>query len=154
MTKNHKIQMEQINKKLSLCIELFNTVLIDIKNSIAKEIKNNITMNIYYGVIDKFISVRPNEPISFFIKHIYSNDIYRNSIIDGNEIFFSENNFSSLIKEDEKKLKSMFMFKECWVELSLERREFIKNAMKTLVDITKKYIEEKYNGNQLLGKYV
>jgi hypothetical protein len=154
MSASYKLQLDDINKKLSLCIELFNTVAIDLKNLIAKEINGSITMNIFYGAIDKIIETRASEPISFFIKHIYSNDIYRKNINDGNEEFFSDQNFDDIIKNDQKKIKILFKFKSAWKHLKSDKKKYITNAMKTMVDICRKYIEEKDNGNKLLTTYL
>lgn len=154
MNNDYKLELTQINKKLSLCIELFNTIIIDLKKIISKETAGNIAINIYSGVVDKIIETRKYEPISFFIRHIYSNDSYRNNIIEGNESFFADQNFDDITKEDEKKIKLLFQFKSYWKDFTLEKKEFIKNSMKTLVNICKKYIEEKDNGNKLLSKYV
>lgn len=152
MNNEYNYKLERINKKLELCIELFNTVLKDVKNIVSNELTGDFLTNMYNGVVDKIILVKPSEPILFFIKNVYSNDEYRKNIIDGNDEFFQNTKFDE-IQNDENKMKVLFQFKSCWYKLTDDKKIYIKNAMKTLIDISKKYIEEKDNGNKLLKYY-
>jgi hypothetical protein len=156
MTDIYKLKLEEINKKISLLIELFNTIIKDIKTTISKELPSSFSLNLYYMAVDRILSTAPNEPISYFIKNIYCNDIFRTNIIEGNDAFFSESSHDKLgvSKSNENAINTFFQFKTCWKDLTKEKQLYIKNAMKTLVQITKKYIEAKDNGNRLLSNYV
>lgn len=152
----YKTKLEHINKKITLCIELFNTIVKDIKTTISRELPNSFSMSLYYMAVDRIVTTMPNEPISFFIKNIYCNDIFRKNIMEGNDAFFSESTTDGLgvSKNDENAINTLFQFKSCWKDLTNEKQLYIKKAMKTLIEITKKYIEEKDNGNKLLSNYV
>jgi len=43
----------------------------------------------------------------------------------------------------------IYQLKICWKKLSPENRQYIKNAMHMLLEITKQYIEEKDDGNNI-----
>ena len=84
----------------------------------------------------------------FFITNIYSNDTYRKNINEGNESFFLGNTYDE-IGNDKNSVNTIFQFKSCWGKLSSSNKNYIKDAMKTLVRISTQYIEEKDNGNQI-----
>ena len=54
--------------------------------------------NIYRTTIHKYITELSYEPIALFIKYIYSNDNYRNGILQGDESFFVNENYHKYLK--------------------------------------------------------
>jgi hypothetical protein len=148
LTKECRNCLKTVNDKLQMCITMFNSLSEDIGGLLKKEFPNDQSMALYSGVVSEFIRSKPIEPISFFATNVYSNDMYRKSIIEGNDKFFLGNTYTEA-SSDADAVKMMFDFKNSWGKLSNSNKEYIKNVFQTLVKITAQYIEEKYNGNQL-----
>jgi len=140
--------LTSINDKLQMCINMFNSLSGDIGGLLKKEFPHDQSMALYSGVVNEFIRSKPVEPISFFATNVYSNDIYRKSILEGNDKFFLGNSYEE-VGADSDAVKMMFDFKSSWGKLNDSNKEYIKNVFKTLVKITAQYIDEKYNGNQV-----
>lgn len=91
-------------------------------------------------IINNIIAFKPNEPISFFILKIYSNDEYRHNILIQNDSFFIDNKMETLTEGDSNKMAKLFEFKELWKVCNEETKLFIKKVMLVLVKICQKYI--------------
>jgi hypothetical protein len=144
---NCYICLSDINKKIEMCINMFNTLVQDISSLLSKENPNDFILKTYHGVVANIILKNPLEPISSFIINIYSNDTYRKCIINGDEKFFLNNTYD--VSETNDKVQMIYQLKICWKKLSPENRQYIKNAMHMLLEITKQYIEEKDDGNNI-----
>lgn len=143
-----KEHISSINKKLSSYIDFFNTIVNDIVSTLKNTFLNDIMLVTYHDVLGEIIKNNKVEPISAFLIYVYSNDTFRQYIIEGNENFFLGCNYEGLAT-DQNKVMTIFQFKAYWGKLSNDHREFIKNAMKTLISICEKYIVEKSNGNKI-----
>lgn len=140
-------QIAIMNKNLESCIDMFNNLIIGIGNIIKLECSTNYVINIYSCYIENIIKKDPIEPISKFIINIYSNDLYRQYIIEENEKFFIT---SKNIVNDEDAEKILHI-RSCWKKLSQSAKTYIKNALKTMIDITDLYIIKKDDGNTIMS---
>lgn len=150
LTNECKQNLKEINGKLEVCIKMFNTAILDISKSLGKCLPDDPTIPIYNNVITEFVSSSPVEPISLFIMNVYVDEQYRNSILNGNDDFFINNDHSKITKGDTKKVSTMFQFKAYWSSFDKEQKLYIKNATKLLVNISEAYIIEKDNGNETM----
>jgi hypothetical protein len=144
---NCYICLSNINKKIQTCINMFNTLVQDLAALLSREFPQDVILKTYHGVISNIISSNPLEPISSFIMNVYSNDTYRKYILKGDDNFFMNNSYG--ISSEKDKIQMLFQFKSCWKNLKDGNRDYIKNAMKMLVDITGQYIVEKDDGYKL-----
>jgi hypothetical protein len=143
---NCYICLSKINKKIELCVNMFNTLIQDISSLLSREFPNDVILKTYYAIVGNIISKNPIEPISSFIINVYSNDIYRKCILNGDEKFFLNTSYTT---DKNDRLQMIFQLKSCWKKLNPDNRHYIKNAMSMLVELTKQYIEEKDDGNKL-----
>jgi len=141
--------MKHVNNNLQTCIEMFNTLITDIGTLLANDFPNDHTICTYSSLVSNIITTKPLEPISMFIMNVYQNDKYREYIMHGNDKFFVNNDHNDVTNNDEKMIQTMFQFKTCWKQLSNDNKDYIKNIMKTLVQISTQYIIEKDNGNTI-----
>lgn len=141
------IYLNKINKNIKKYLMLFNGVICDIAKVLVNEFPNDLMLKTYDGVIANLVMTNPIEPISSFILNIYSNDIYRRHIINKNDNFFLNNTYEL---KDNDKTQLMYHLKLQWGKLNIDVKDYIKNAMKTLVNISSEYIEDKADGNNIL----
>jgi hypothetical protein len=91
----------------------------------------------YRITIHKYITELPYEPVAQFIKHVYSNDNFREKIIAGDETFFLTQTYDDHSSEQ----NQIFMMKDIWTKMDQHNKQFVKNAFKSLVDRCKLYID-------------
>ena len=109
-------------------IELISTYYDDALITLMKKIAETI------------IPIRPAEPISYFLIHIYQNDEYRKQIEDENDKFFLRENFNSITNGNTSLINKLFEFKQIWGKINENHKLFIKKSVKTLVSISTLYI--------------
>lgn len=131
-------------KNMNTCILICNTIIKDMTNHVTKNFPNDFTISTYTSVIEAMISSRPKEPLSLFIEHIYKNDEYRQNILKKNDDFFLDNDYENVV-DNKDDIKSMFLFKSCWSDMSDHLKEIIRKSMITLVNTCEKYINAKLN---------
>lgn len=141
--------LSEINRKIELCVNAFNNMALEISKIMKTILPKDNEAKLYYNFFKQLVKAKPLEPISLFIDKVYSIDEYRLSIKNGNDEFFLDNNHENVIGDDKNKINKMFKFKSCWKELDGEVKHSIKEMMKTLINLTAKYIEELDNGNQI-----
>lgn len=135
-----------VNANIQDCITMFNSLVSDIGTLLTNDFPNDTAIGIYSATINAIIQSRPTEAIAVFILNVYSNDTYRNYILEGNDKFFLNNDYKDLTADNKKTMETLFQFKKCWKKLSQENKDYIKEIMKTLVQITGQYIIERNNG--------
>lgn len=143
---NCYLYLSNINIKIQKCIEMFNLLIQDISLLLSREFPRDLILKTYSGIVKNIISNNPLKPISSFILNIYSNDKYRSCILKGDDEFFLNNSY---VNNDGDKIRMMFQFKSCWKKLGTSDKDYIKNAMKTLVDISGQYVIERDDGNKI-----
>lgn len=149
MTNQKKLDI--INENLQQCVNMFNCLLQDVNNILLKEFSNKDQMlKTYSNILSEIILKTPIEPISGFIINIYSNDIYRKHLSEGNDLFFRNNNYSSLTNGNNKKNQMIDQIKIYWPQLSLEKQNYIKHVLKTMINISEQYIINKDDGNIII----
>jgi len=89
-------------------------------------------------LFNTFISNSSKKPINMFLEKVYSNDEYRKNIIDQNEEFFMNNDFSNINDKDD--LTHVFEFKELWKTVNVETKLFLKKSLFTLVKLCEKFL--------------
>jgi hypothetical protein len=141
--------MKNINKNLQTCIDMFNTLIDNIGTLLAGDFPNDQTICTYSSIVSNIVKTKPLEPISLFIMNVYKNDKYREYIMQGNDNFFLNNDHKDVTNNDENTVQKMFQFKTCWTKLSHDNKDYIKNVMKTLIQVSTQYIIEKDNGNMI-----
>jgi hypothetical protein len=111
--------------------------------------------HIYRTTIHKYITELSYEPIALFIKYIYSNDNYRNSIIAGDESFFVNENYHKYLyngvdySSDESQI---FVMKDIWVKMDDQNKKFIQQTFKNLIERTTLYVDVLCSINNLKKK--
>lgn len=144
-------KLGKINKNLQQCVDMFNIMINEIGNLLIREFPNDMSIKMYYGVLDNIIKLKPLEPISLFIVHVYGNkNNYKKEILNGNDSFFMKDDHKNVIGNDSDKIMALFQFKSFWNKLSNECKEYIKNVMKTLIQICDQYIISKDDGNKIV----
>jgi len=133
--------MENINIKINSCISMFNITAERIGKHLVNEFPGNLHLYSYDSIVTSIIRKNPRSPIDLFADHIFTNDKYRQAILDGDENFFKENRHENLTSSDEDRIKAMFQFKSCWGEMSDASKEYVKRSMTQLVIICGQYIE-------------
>lgn len=136
---------EQVNN----CVDIFNTICQKIGEHLTSEFPGNRDLNIYNDVVNNVIKKNPTEAISIFLVNIYSDDKYRESILDGDEKFFIKNNHNALAKNDKDAVQAIFNFQSCWGKMNVESKTLVKDSMKALVNICETYLEAKDELNKL-----
>jgi len=133
----------QINEEINECVDNFNTICMKISNHFSTKFPKDLEVDVYKTAVMDFIKKKPREPISLFIKNVYANDKYRESIMSSNENFFTNNNFDNLTQNDQSKMDIMHQIKSYWTKLSGNSRKFIFGALQMLIDICECYISKK-----------
>jgi hypothetical protein len=130
---------------IKICIEMFNSVVLDIKNAIKSDMPDDAELKLYYIAIEATIKYNEMTPILLFIQYIYANDTIRRKIIEKDEKFFENSSHDKLglSEKNKKDIEMFFQFQKCWKDLSDESKEYIKDAMYTLVNTAKTYIKIK-----------
>ncbi len=119
----------------------FNTILRDIIKCGEKYYDDPISLSLYKGLFDGYIQASPDGPISHFIRHIYRNDAYRNSIINNDEeIFFLKKEYIEEIKSKDNIVDKIFALQNIWDKMDMETKKYIRRCLQTLVKISTKYI--------------
>lgn len=144
-----KKHLTNINSKLQMCINMFNTVISDICASVLKSSPNDPTMQTYNEVVGEIIKESPIEPISLFVLYVYKDPIYRQNIAEGNDKFFVDGDHQKMTNGDSNKVATMFQFKSSWKNFDNAQKDYIKNATKMLLKIAETYIIEKDDGNKI-----
>jgi hypothetical protein len=143
---------KEIKQQMDNYVEMFNSVCKQVSSHLSNKFPNNRNIHIYGDVVNDVMKKKPKEPISIFIDKVYSNDKYRDSILEGNESFFRNSDHKDLTQHDESGTEVLFQFQSCWDDLNKESRHFIKEAMKTLVNLCDVYIEQLDDLNKLKRK--
>jgi hypothetical protein len=138
--------LKNINDNLQQYVQMFNMLIGDMTSMITKDYPHKVEMKTYHDVIFNLIRDTPFQPISLFITEIYANDVYRNNILDGNDKFFEKSSFDDVVQNDRDKIQIMSQIKSCWKDFSNDKRDYIKNAVKMMVNITSEYIISKDEG--------
>jgi hypothetical protein len=94
----------------------------------------------YKHTIHKYITELPYEPISVFIKYVYSNDIYRNKILAFDETFFINQSYDSYENYQDYSTQ-IFMMKDIWLQMDTTNKTFIKQAFKNLIERCDLYVD-------------
>jgi len=128
------------SQNIDMCMNMFNILVKDITQFISGKFSSDITLRTYSDIINKIIKETPDEIISGFILYIYSNAKYRANIEEGNDDFFLNNEYSEV---GQNKIRDVFNFKKYWKDLTTEHRKYIKDTMKTLVEVCERYIESR-----------
>lgn len=144
-----KKHLTNINSKLQMCINMFNSVITDICASVLKSSPNDPTVQTYNEVVNEIVKESPLEPISLFILYIYKDPVYRQNISEGNDKFFVDGDHQNMTKGDKDKVATMFQFKSSWKHFDNNQKDYIKNATKMLLKIAETYIIEKDDGNKI-----
>ena len=87
--------MDELLKNKQEVQESFNKIITTMYNHLAKKYPQSY-FGIYSDTANKFIVERPNEPISYFIKYVYSNDEYRTKILAQDESYFMGQEYSEV----------------------------------------------------------
>jgi len=124
----------------------FNIVILGIVDFVSDCVPDSF-FNQNNKKLHNFISKCPESGIVNFIQHIYSNDEYRIRLRDMDDRFFIEQDFNDLdIKSTH--IKRLFYFKDLWINnFDDESKNLIKKSMKTLINISEKYINILYDKN-------
>lgn len=138
-----------INGKIATHINIFNTLVTDLTNLITKDFPNKLDIKTYGSVILDVVEKDPSQPISLFITQIYANDEYRTNILAMNDAYFEGESFGKITQNEDDKVMILGQIKSCWHELSLDRKEYIKMAMKTMMDVSDFYLKCKDEGNDI-----
>ena len=128
-------------KKINKCVLAFNTIIEKISNILLNEFPRNNEIVLYNSLSTEIIKQNKTELISVFLKNIYSNDKYRESIISGNDDFFLNNQYDDI--PDKNAYVTIFQFKSCWNNMNDDLKKYIIESLKSLINISEKYIEFK-----------
>lgn len=143
LTKQLNELKDKAQSKTDICVKMCNSILLDIAQTVSTEFPNDKMLGTYASVINNMIKLKPLEPISNFLIHVYKNDDYRKNILAGNDNFFLANNHSKILNGDDNKISMMFQFKSCWKDMDSDLKEYIKKTMITLVRVAEQYIISK-----------
>ena len=129
--------MESLIKTKQEVQESFNKIILNMCDHMAKKYPNTY-FGIYHDTVVKFITERPNEPIAYFVKYVYSNDEYREKIIAQDESYFMGQEYKEVSQDHSVKI---FEIKELWSTLDDTTKKLIKMTFKHLADRTKLYVD-------------
>jgi hypothetical protein len=128
---------------------MFNDVCVRIGSHLTSEFPNNLNINICHKAIIDIIEKKITEPISIFIINIYANDKYRTAILKSDEAFFKNNNHEKFTGNDKESIDAILNFRDCWDSMNSDSHEFIKEAMKILINLCEMYIDAKDDLNKI-----
>lgn len=134
--------MDKLLKNKDEIRDSFNKIVSIICTHLGNKFPNT-DFGQYRNTINSYITEFPYEPISVFIKYIYSNDIYREKILNGDETFFINQTY-----ENDNSAK-IFMIKNIWVEMDISNKNFIKSTFKNLIERCDVYIDILWSINKL-----
>jgi len=129
--------------------DIFNSLCKDIGSHLLSQVPKNRNIRIYNDAVCDVIKKKPSEPISIFVVKVYADDNYRNSILESNEEFFTNNDHSDLAGNTKDSADIISQVKECWNELNKDSKSYIKKAFKTLIQLCDMYVEKKDDLNKL-----
>lgn len=138
------------NKKVLADLESkFNTIMLGMIEFISEYYQQS-HFNEMKDIAKSFVKKKPEEPIAYFLYHIYKNDEYRTNILEENDSFFlgkfeEMNDINNLDTEEVKEINTNYMvklfeFKELWKEMDIMSQMYVKRSMKGLVQISQKYV--------------
>jgi len=139
----------ELNDLCTNCERIFNLLSIKIGDFMTQEFPSNYDLRIYNSALHDIIKNNSKEPISVFTVYIYNNDIYRTSIINGDEVFFKNEKHDHLTENDQDRVKALFNFQNVWDKMNIESHQFIKQSMNKLVSICERYVSLKDNINNV-----
>lgn len=136
--------MESLTNTKKEVQDSFNKIILNMCNHLAKKYPQTY-FGIYYDTVVKFITERPNEPIAYFIKYVYSNDEYREKIIAQDDSYFMGQSYEDVPQDTVK----IFEIKDLWTSLDDTNKKLIKVTFKHLVDKSKLYVDVLSDINKL-----
>lgn len=156
LEKKCKKYLNDSNKTLEQLIETFNNLATEVGKLMMEELPINDDIKFLNKGLERIIYINRVEPISIFIKNVYSISDYRISLKKGKDDFFINaspqdvlKNHSDVVESNDDNIKKFFEFKNYWGRLSANTKLTIKAIMSTLIDITQKYIEVKDDTNDI-----
>lgn len=103
---------------------------------------SNLYPESYFGknesLIENLVEERPEEPIAYFTKYVYSSDEYREKIRDMDESFFINHNYT---KVKSRHVQKVFDFKDMWSSMEDDEKKMIKSIMKEFINICDGYVD-------------
>jgi len=136
--------MESLTNTKKEVQDSFNKIILNMCNHLAKKYPQTY-FGIYHDTAVKFITERPNEPIAYFIKYVYSNDEYREKIIAQDDSYFMGQSYEDVPQDTVK----IFEIKDLWTSLEMTNKKLIKVTFKHLVDRSKLYVDVLSDINKL-----
>jgi len=136
--------MESLTNTKKEVQDSFNKIILNMCNHLAKKYPQTY-FGIYHDTAVKFITERPNEPIAYFIKYVYSNDEYREKIIAQDDSYFMGQSYEDVPQDTVK----IFEIKDLWTSLDDTNKKLIKVTFKHLVDRSKLYVDVLSDINKL-----
>lgn len=130
-----------MSDKVNRCIKAFNFTIERIGKHLTDEFPNNLNLYSYDKIVSGIIEKNKSKPIDLFTEHILKNDKYHIAILTGDEEFFKSNRHENFTSADDEKIHAMFHFKDCWDKMTDDSKVYIKCSMKTLINISKKYVD-------------
>ena len=156
--------MNDCNIKLEQVYEnKFNKIILSIVDFISTIcISYNIPKNFIHNnknKIKEFINTDKQEPIAYFLKYIYEDDVIRYKIKTMDDTFYNKFvKHTSLLKNWKGYyINNMYNFSTIWGKIDTEYKNIIKRSMSSLIIICEKYIEILYNNrvkkNNFISEY-
>lgn len=139
--------MDTLLKSKDEIKESFNKIVLILCTHLANKYPDT-DFGTYKITINKYVSELPYEPIANFIKFVYSNDVYRNKILSGDESFFLNQTYDEHVDVS----SHIFMMKDIWIKMDQANKTFVKNTFKSLVERTTLYIDVLCEINKLKKK--
>jgi len=148
--KKHAVEyLNNTNNNIKQYVEMFNTVISDVTSLIAKDFPNKIEIKTCNDLITTMVAEQPLRIFSLFLTDVYANDEYRNNILQGNDKFFENSTYDNVVKGDSDKIHIMDQIKKYWNEFTPDKKIYIKNACKMMINITEQYVISKDEGNDV-----
>ncbi len=144
-----KSYINQNIEEIKNCSELCNLVIFNMIDTVSNEFPNDFYLGICKELFNKIKAKNPEEPISAIIIHIYSNASYKDNILAENEAFFINDDYTKIVDKDAEKKIAIFQFKSCWSQMDDEMKTYIKQSMKTVMNICERYIILKANNDDV-----
>ena len=136
--------MESLTNTKKEVQDSFNKIILNMCNHLAKKYPQTY-FGIYHDTAVKFITERPNEPIAYFIKYVYSKNEYREKIIAQDDSYFMGQSYEDVPQDTVK----IFEIKDLWASLDDTNKKLIKVTFKHLVDRSKLYVDVLSDINKL-----
>jgi hypothetical protein len=132
--------LEELLKAKDDIKDSFNNISRIMVNHLARKYPESY-FGIFLNSILIYIEKKPYEPIALFIKHIYSQDGYREKILDMNDSFFMQQTYSPRTDRPELAESKIFETKEIWSRMDEQNKKIIKQTFKSFIDRVDKYVE-------------